>query len=99
MKTPLRYPGGKSRALKKLNHFLPDLNGYTEWREPFLGGGSMSIDITKRYPDIKVWVNVNEAEQHLPITNYQDTEEDAYCNSCDSEQKYLNESEFSMEKK
>ena len=49
--------------------------------------------------NIKVWVNVNEAEQHLPITNYQDTEEDAYCNSCDSEPKYLNEAEFSMEKK
>ena len=49
--------------------------------------------------NIKVWVNVNEVCKNLPITNYQDTEEDAYCNSCDSEQKYLNESEFSMEKK
>ena len=66
MKTPLRYPGGKSRALKKLNHFLPDLNGYTEWREPFLGGGSMSIDITKRYPDLKVWVN----DLYYPVYNF-----------------------------
>ena len=66
MKTPLRYPGGKSRALKKLNHFLPDLNGYTEWREPFLGGGSMSIDITKRYPGIKVWVN----DLYYPVYNF-----------------------------
>jgi len=66
MKTPLRYPGGKSRALKKLNHFLPDLNGYTEWREPFLGGGSMSIDITKRYPNIKVWVN----DLYYPVYNF-----------------------------
>ena len=40
---------------------------------------------------IKVWANVNEVEQHLPITNYQDTEETAYCNNCNSEQKYLNE--------
>ena len=49
--------------------------------------------------DIKVWVNVNEIYNNLPIKNYHDTEETAYCNSCDSEQKYLNESEFSMEKK
>ena len=66
MKTPLRYPGGKSRALKKLNHFLPDLNDYTEWREPFLGGGSMSIDITKRYPNLKVWVN----DLYYPLYNF-----------------------------
>ena len=66
MKTPLRYPGGKSRALKKLNHFLPDLNNYTEWREPFLGGGSMSIEVTKRYPHIKVWVN----DLYYPVYNF-----------------------------
>ena len=66
MKTPLRYPGGKSRALKKLNHFLPDLNNYTEWREPFLGGGSMSIDITKRYPDLNIWVN----DLYYPVYNF-----------------------------
>ena len=66
MKTPLRYPGGKSRALKKLSHFLPELNGYTEWREPFLGGGAMSIEITKRYPDIKVWVN----DLYYPVYNF-----------------------------
>ena len=46
---------------------------------------------------VKIWANVNEVCKHLPITNYQDTGEIAYCNSCDSEQKYLNESEFSME--
>ena len=49
--------------------------------------------------DIKVWVNVNEIYNNLPIKKYQDIKEDAYCNSCDSEQKYLNEAEFSMEKK
>ena len=36
---------------------MPLMNNYTEWREPFLGGGSMSIDISKRYPDMKIWVN------------------------------------------
>jgi len=49
--------------------------------------------------DIKVWVNVNEIYNNLPIKEYQDTEEYAYCNSCNSEQKGLNQAEFSIEKK
>ena len=56
-KTPLRYPGGKSRALSKLFQFIPNLSDYTEYREPFLGGGSVAIEISKRYPHLKIWVN------------------------------------------
>jgi len=66
LKTPLRYPGGKSRALKKLFNFIPDLTDYREWREPFLGGGSMSIEATKRYPHLKVWVN----DLYYPVYNF-----------------------------
>ena len=55
--TPIRYPGGKSKAVKKLYEYLPNIEDYDEWREPFLGGGSMSIEISKRYPDMKIWVN------------------------------------------
>ena len=55
LKTPLRYPGGKSRAIKKLAPGLPEK--FTDFREPFLGGGSMAIHITKEYPDASVWVN------------------------------------------
>ena len=33
------------------------MENYEEWREPFLGGGSFPIAITKRYPDMKIWVN------------------------------------------
>ena len=55
MKTPLRYPGGKSRAVPKLCQWLPA--EITEYREPFLGGGSMAIEMTKRYPDLSIWVN------------------------------------------
>jgi DNA adenine methylase len=55
LKTPLRYPGGKSRATKTLFSYLPD--DVSEYREPFLGGGSMAIEFTRRYPDIPVWVN------------------------------------------
>ena len=55
MKTPLRYPGGKSRAVPKLCQWLPA--EITEYRESFLGGGSMAIEMTKRYPDLPIWVN------------------------------------------
>ena len=57
LKTPLRYPGGKSRATSKLAQFLPDLKNYKEFREPFLGGGSVALYITKMYPDLDIWVN------------------------------------------
>jgi len=55
--TPIRYPGGKSKAVKKLYKLLPNIGEYEEWREPFLGGGSMSIEITKKFPNMKIWVN------------------------------------------
>jgi site-specific DNA-adenine methylase len=57
LKTPLRYPGGKSRATTKLAQFIPDLKDFTEFREPFLGGGSVALYITKMYPHLKIWVN------------------------------------------
>ena len=56
LKTPLRYPGGKSRACKKMDVYTPDLRDYKEYREPFLGGGSVAIHITKKYPHLDVWV-------------------------------------------
>lgn len=66
LKTPLRYPGGKSRACTKLDQYLPDLNNYEEFREPFLGGGSVAIHITKKYPDLKIWVN----DLYEPLVNF-----------------------------
>ena len=48
LKTPLRYPGGKSRAIVKLLQYLPDLTQVKEFREPFLGGGSVELEIKKR---------------------------------------------------
>lgn len=55
LKTPLRYPGGKSRAIKYLLPKFP--KDITEYREPFLGGGSVAIAFTKENPDTPVWVN------------------------------------------
>ena len=75
LKTPLRYPGGKSRACTKLEQFIPDLRDYKEYREPFLGGGSVAIHITKKYPHLNVWVN----DLYEPLYNFwrvlQDTDD------------------------
>ncbi len=57
LKTPLRYPGGKSRACTKLGQFFPDLNKFTEYREPFVGGGSVALYVSKLYPHLDIWVN------------------------------------------
>ena len=65
-KTPLRYPGGKSRACAKMDDFFPDLRDYEEYREPFLGGGSVAIHITKKYPHLNVWVN----DFYEPLYNF-----------------------------
>ena len=57
LKTPLSYPGGKSRALKILHKFTPHLDNIIEIRDCFLGGGSYPLYLSKLYPDKKVWVN------------------------------------------
>ena len=66
LKTPLRYPGGKSRACVKMDQYLPDLRDYDEFREPFIGGGSVAIHITKKYPNLDIWVN----DLYEPLINF-----------------------------
>ena len=66
LKTPLRYPGGKSRACTKMDVYIPDLRDYKEYREPFLGGGSVAIHITKKYPHLDIWVN----DLYEPLYNF-----------------------------
>jgi DNA adenine methylase len=66
LKTPLRYPGGKSRACEKMGQYFPDLRNYNEFREPFLGGGSVAIYITKKYPNLDIWVN----DLYEPLVNF-----------------------------
>tara|TARA_B100001996_G_scaffold302412_1_gene243031 strand:+ start:1447 stop:2322 length:876 start_codon:yes stop_codon:yes gene_type:complete len=65
LKTPLRYPGGKSRAISKLTQWLPSRE-ITEYREPFLGGGSMALEMTKRLPGVPIWVN----DLYEPLVNF-----------------------------
>ena len=56
-KSPLRYPGGKSRALKQILPLIP-LN-ISEYREPFVGGGSVFFAIRSLFHSrIKTyWMN------------------------------------------
>lgn len=54
IKSPLRYPGGKSRAVKTI---LPLIPYFDEYREPFLGGGSVFLAIKQKNPNKKFWIN------------------------------------------
>ena len=56
-KSPLRYPGGKSRALKKILPLIPA--NIAEFREPFVGGGSVFFAIRGIFQDAikSYWIN------------------------------------------
>ena len=49
-----------------MSQVFPDLNQYTQYREPFLGGGSVALWVTKQYPDIPIWVN----DLYEPLYNF-----------------------------
>ncbi|MFN6469531.1 MAG: DNA adenine methylase [Nostoc sp. SerVER01] len=55
IKSPLRYPGGKSKAINQIVEYLPD--NFSEFREPFVGGGSVFIYLKQKFPDLKIWIN------------------------------------------
>lgn len=54
IKSPLRYPGGKSRAVKIISSIIPE---FKEFREPFVGGGSIFIYLKQKYPNRTYWIN------------------------------------------
>ncbi len=54
IKSPLRYPGGKSRAVELIASLIPE---FDEYREPFLGGGSVFVYAKQRFPTKKFRVN------------------------------------------
>jgi len=64
VKSPLRYPGGKSKAI---NQILPLItNDFSEFREPFVGGGS-------------VFIAVKQCIKHNAIFKINDLNYDLYC--------------------
>ena len=54
--TPISYPGGKSKVVKKiLSPLFPEFSG--DFYDPFLGGGSIPLFISQMYPEKKTFVN------------------------------------------
>ena len=48
-RSPLRYPGGKSRAVSKIvKYIIPNIPKSKKVCSPFFGGGSIEIDLAKR---------------------------------------------------
>ncbi|MEB3310149.1 MAG: DNA adenine methylase [Snowella sp.] len=46
IKSPLRYPGGKQKAINQIIPHIP--KKITEYREPFIGGGSVFLAVKQR---------------------------------------------------
>lgn len=55
IKSPLRYPGGKSRAIKFLYQYFP--NDFKVYKEPFFGCGSVGIYIAQIMKNTKIYAN------------------------------------------
>lgn len=66
LKTPLRYAGGKTRAILKMSKYFPNLENCEYFYEPFLGGGSVSIFISQNYPNLKIKVS----DLYKPLINF-----------------------------
>lgn len=66
LKTPLRYPGGKSKATTKMAPYFPSKDRVKHYREPFLGGGSVALWMTQNYDLESVWVN----DLYWPLYNF-----------------------------
>ncbi len=54
IKSPLRFPGGKSRALGRIVSLIPP---FREFREPMVGGGSVFLRVKQIYPGRDYWIN------------------------------------------
>ena len=51
---------------KRWNHSFQTLRDYDVYYEPFLGGGSVALHITKKYPKLKIVVN----DLYEPLYNF-----------------------------
>ncbi|MDQ2746217.1 MAG: DNA adenine methylase, partial [Acidobacteriota bacterium] len=54
-----RYPGGKSRSVETIAALVPP---FDEFREPFVGGGSVFIHLKQKFGCKKIWINDRYAE-------------------------------------
>jgi len=63
IKSPLRYPGGKSRAVKRILAVIPD--SFKEYREPMVGGGGVFLALKQKFPDREFSINDINTELYL----------------------------------
>ncbi|MBW4622710.1 MAG: DNA adenine methylase [Cyanosarcina radialis HA8281-LM2] len=63
IKSPLRYPGGKSKAIGQIIPHLP-LN-FTEYREPFVGGGSVFLAVKQLFNNRVKSYRINDLNYDL----------------------------------
>lgn len=78
-KSPLRYPGGKTRACKKLENILINnfnTNDFDNLVSPFFGGGSFEFHIQNNYG-----LNIIANDKFVPLYNF--------WNTCKNENKKL----------
>lgn len=54
IKSPLTYPGAKTWAMDQIMPLIPQ---FSEYREPFVGGGSVFLSIKQTYPNRTYWIN------------------------------------------
>lgn len=62
VKSILRYPGGKSKAIKAILPHIPF--DFSEFREPFVGGGSIFIAVKQRMPSQTLF-SINDLHSNL----------------------------------
>ena len=54
VRSPLRYPGGKSRVVSEILRMFPK---FEEYREPMVGGGSVFLSAKHAFPNRQYWIN------------------------------------------
>lgn len=94
-KSPLRYPGGKTRACKKLEEILNDhfdITQYDTLVSPFFGGGSFEFYIQNNY-NMKIVAN----DKFAPLYNFWQackTENSELCAALMQKIDHINKDEF-----
>ena len=93
----IKWVGGKSKLLKKLDAYLPDLvkKGEFNYVEPFLGGGAFFFYIISNYRVKKAYLN--DLNPHL-IHLYQDIKDNNQ-SLCETVVELENEYKMSNDKK
>lgn len=73
IKSPLRYPGGKSRGVDFLSNFIPP---FQEFREVFFGGGSLSFYAIQHFKNKKFSASDLNFELHCFWTQLRDNSDE-----------------------